>query len=562
MKKTAITILMALVAASGYAQTAYSALMLSENDYEGTARTAAMGNAFTALGGDLGAVSINPASSAVATYSQFSITPGLSIFSSTASGVSPYENGDLPYFERTMKSSRTKFNIPNVGFSLNFETGRRSGIKSISAAFVVNKTASYDQNVYAAGRNSTTSFIGQMAYEASAKDKNGNLLYPSNLLDADNAFDVMPWKYVIGYKTGMIDPYDDIYVAATEKVFDDKTAFLGGTVDQAYGRNISGSKYEYMVNVGMNISDFIYLGANLTLHSMDYSYSEYFRETAVDPDDFEITYNDGSGNIIPTMTKYFDRMKYNSSYSYSGVGYSAKFGLIVTPMPGLRIGAALQTPTAISIDESWEDSGETKFTGAGGGNFSSESPYGENSWKFRSPLKANFGLAYTFGKAGLISADYELSDYSKLRYNSSTYTDRDILYEINEEMTASYGIAHKIRIGAEFKPLPELAIRAGYNLSTSAEKAVWDGFEYVEIEKPTLSHKAAIGLGYSSRKSFFADIALTRSFLPKEYFMPYGDYVFKQNKEGDFIVDPNCYAPELLIKSSLWNVILTIGFRF
>ena len=109
MKKTAITILMALVAASGYAQTAYSALMLSENDYEGTARTAAMGNAFTALGGDLGAVSINPASSAVATYSQFSITPGLSIFSSTASGVSPYENGDLPYFERTMKSSRTKF---------------------------------------------------------------------------------------------------------------------------------------------------------------------------------------------------------------------------------------------------------------------------------------------------------------------------------------------------------------------------------------------------------------------------------------------------------------------
>ena len=56
MKKIAITILMAFVAVSTYAQTAYSALMLSENDYEGTARTAAMGNAFTALGGDLGAV--------------------------------------------------------------------------------------------------------------------------------------------------------------------------------------------------------------------------------------------------------------------------------------------------------------------------------------------------------------------------------------------------------------------------------------------------------------------------------------------------------------------------
>ncbi|MBO7275651.1 MAG: hypothetical protein J6V15_04685, partial [Clostridia bacterium] len=142
MKKTAIIILMALVAVSGYAQSAYSALLLSENDYEGTARTAAMGNAFTALGGDLGAVSINPAASAVNNYSQFSITPGISILTSSATGVFPLDDGDLPYFQRTMRSTRTKFNFPNVGVSLNFSTGRKSGIKSISAAFIVNKTAS------------------------------------------------------------------------------------------------------------------------------------------------------------------------------------------------------------------------------------------------------------------------------------------------------------------------------------------------------------------------------------------------------------------------------------
>ena len=562
MKKTAIIILMALVAVSSYAQTAYSALMLSENDYEGTARTAAMGNAFTALGGDLGAVSINPASSAVNKYSQFSVTPGLSIFSSTASGVSPYENGDLPYFERTMKSNRTKFNIPNIGVSLNFETGRKSGIKSISAAFIANRTASYDQNIYAAGTNSTTSFMGQMAYEASAKDQYGNLLYPSSSLGADNAFDMMPWKTVIGYKTGMIDPYDDIYVGATEKVYDDKTAFMGGSVDQTYGRNISGSKYEYLLNFGMNISDFIYLGVNFTLNSVDYSYSEYFKEEAIDPNEFKITYNDDNGNIIPSMTKYFNKMKYNYSYNYYGIGYSAKFGLIITPVKGLRIGAAIQTPTAMSIDETWEESGETDFSGNGGGRYSSESPYGENNWTFRSPLKANFGVAYTFGKMGLISADYELSDYSKLRYNSARYTDRDVLYDINEEMKASYGVAHILRIGAEFKPIPELAIRAGYNLNTSAEKAIWDGFEYIRLNNTTLRHKAAFGIGFSSQKSFFADIACTRSFLPKEYFMPYSDYVYTETKDGDTIVDPNYYAPELLIKSSLWKVFLTIGFRF
>ena len=555
MKKTVITILMAFVAVSSFAQSAYSALTLSENDYEGTARTAAMGNAFTALGGDLGAVTINPASTAVAKYSQLTITPGLSIVSTTAAGVSPYENGELPYFERTIRSNRTKFSLPNIGIALNFDTGRKSGVKNISAAFVVNKTATYDQNVYAAGSNSTTSFMGQMAYEASV---NG---YASSDLGSQDAFNFMPWKPVIGYNTGMIDPYDDIYVGATEKVYDDKTAFMAGTVNQAYGRNISGVKYEYIFNVGMNISDFVYLGVNLSMHSIDYSYSEYFKETAVDPNEFKISYVGNDGIEISELTKYFNKMKYNMSYNYSGVAYSAKFGVIVTPMQGLRLGAAIQTPSLTTIDESWTESGETEFTGVGGGKYSSESPYGENNWSFRTPLKANFGLAYTFGKYGLISADYELCDYSNTRYQSSRYTDRSVLEEINDEMRNSYGISQKVRVGMEVKPIPMLAIRAGYNFNVSAEKAIWDGFEYVNI-KPTFSHKAALGLGFSSNKSFFADIACTRAFLPKEYFMPYSDYVFTYTKEGDIAVDPNYYAPEILIKSSLWNVILTLGFRF
>mgnify|MGYP003305824276 CR=1 FL=1 len=181
-------------------------------------------------------------------------------------------------------------------------------------------------------------------------------------------------------------------------------------------------------------------------------------------------------------------------------------------------------------------------------------------WSFRSPLIANFGVAYTFKKLGLVSVDYELCDYGNLKYTNSSYTDRSVLEEINEEMKNSYGVAHKLRVGAEIKPIPALALRAGYNLNVSGEKAIWDGFEYAKIN-PTISHKAALGIGFSSKKSFFADLACTRSFIPNEYFMPYSDYVYKYSK-GEYIVDPNYYAPEILIKSSLWNVILTIGFRF
>ena len=50
MKKTALTILLTVAACvCSFAQTAYDAWLFSENNYEGTARSVAMGNAFTAL---------------------------------------------------------------------------------------------------------------------------------------------------------------------------------------------------------------------------------------------------------------------------------------------------------------------------------------------------------------------------------------------------------------------------------------------------------------------------------------------------------------------------------
>ena len=554
MKKTAITILLALCTSGLFAQTAYDALMLSENSYEGTARSVAMGNAFTALGGDLGAVTINPAGSAMASYSQITLTPGLSIASITAKGISPYENGDLPYFQRNMKSSLTKMDIPNIGFTMNFDTGRRNGVIRWTVGFVVNKTADYNQDVYANGLNSTTSFIGRMAYEAS---RDGYYLDELDSYDSG-----IPWKYVTGYKSAMFDPFDDIYVAATEKVYDDKTCFVAGELEQSYGRRTSGGKYEYLINVGMNISDYIYLGVNLGMNTMNYSYEEYFKEQAVNSNNFHVELKDDHGNVV--SSSYFNRMKYKSAYSLSGSGIFAKFGIIANPAKGFRIGATLQTPTRTEIRENWEDEGETVFTGPNGKTWSSISPYGENTWTFRSPLRASFGAAYTFGQIGTISADYEYSNYGKLRYLSSAYTDRSTLEYINDDMLNCYGASHNVRAGIEIKPIPAFAIRAGYNLKTSAQKAIWDDYEgdYVKLNGRDLTHKASLGLGFSSKGSFFADAALTRTFIPDEYFMPYDDYVFIEDSNASVIVDPNYYAPEILIKSALWKVILTIGFRF
>ena len=160
MKKIAITILAVLTSLAGFAQNANDAYMFSENLYEGTARTMAMGNAFTALGGDLGSVNINPAGSAVAGYSQITLTPGITISTNTAQGfVAPDYNGSLPYFQDKIKSSTTRFAVPNIGVTLNYDTHRTSGVKNITVGFIMNKSAGWDEDIFAAGINKSTSFI-------------------------------------------------------------------------------------------------------------------------------------------------------------------------------------------------------------------------------------------------------------------------------------------------------------------------------------------------------------------------------------------------------------------
>lgn len=541
MKRTALlTILLTSISTLLSAQTAYDALMLSENNYEGTARSVAMGNAFTALGGDLGAVSINPAGSAIANYSQVTITPGLTITSSTTQGVPPVKNGDLPFFQKKYQNTRTRIGLPNVGFTINFDTGRTYGIKNVSFGVIMNQTASYDSDLYASGTNSTTSFAGQMAYEASMNR------CEADKLGSDDAYNLCSWKDVIGYQSGIFDPYKDYFVAATEVVNDSDQIYLAGDLDQAYGRQTKGGKYEYIINASMNISDFVYVGCNLGMTSVSYSYNEYFKESAINSNDFLIEYKDDDGNI--TSSKYFESMKYSSSYTYNGTGFFAKFGVLLKPLSWLRLGAAIQTPTVTKIQERWECGGETQFSGRDAKNYSALSPYGENSWTLRSPLRANFGAAFALNNLALLSVDYELSNYGNIKYQSSRFTDKNTLEAINDEIKGAYGIAHNLRVGAEIKPLPFLAIRAGYGLNSSAEK-----------KSGILTHKGSFGLGFSTNGSFFADIACSSTFLPKEYFMPYNDYVFK---EGTDKVDENYYAPEILIKNVLTKVVLTLGFRF
>lgn len=545
MRKAALIILLtAASAAAGFAQTAYDAFLFSETNYEGTARTVAMGNAFTALGGDLGSIGLNPAGSAVAKYSQVAITPSLTFTTNTTQGVSPYEDGSLPYFEKEYRNRNTAFSLPNLGFTLDWSTGRNSGVKNVTFGFVVNCTNSWNEDVYAAGTNNTTSFMGAMAAGATM---NG---YLGSELNLDNAYDRYPWKDVIGYHSGMISTfggYDDQFVGASELLIDRNGMIeiaLGGPLDQTFGKQVKGRKNEYLINVGTNISDFLYIGANLGFSVMNYSYAEYFKETAIDPSDFEIELDNGS-------RMYFDRMKYNYNYSVQNTGVYGKIGVILTPGAGFRIGAAIQTPTATTVNEQWNYYGETGYTDSRY-DASATSPYGEDSYRFREPWRANFGLAYTLGNFAVISADYEMCDYGSMKFKRSGINDgRDYFNELNSEIKTIYGKSNMFRAGAEIK-LGSIALRGGYGLTTSPEKADAAGNRIPDMK----TQNASFGLGYASKKSFFMDAAARCIFATDEYIMPYDDYMY--DADGALVA----FAPEILNRKSAWKVMLTLGWRF
>ena len=161
MKKTIPILLLTVIAAGANAQTTADALRFSENNYYGTARTISMGNAFTALGGDLGSIGINPAGSAVNNYSQATLTPNISIITSKATydampgmaGSSLMEN----------KNSKVRFSVPNFGFTMNIKTNSGNALKAITLGLVANASANYLDDLSAGGRNTATSYAGYLA---------------------------------------------------------------------------------------------------------------------------------------------------------------------------------------------------------------------------------------------------------------------------------------------------------------------------------------------------------------------------------------------------------------
>ena len=519
-----LTAFLAAAALELSAQGWQDAYLFSDNQYSGTARSVALGNALTAVGGDVGALTFNPAGSAVVSYGQFTLTPGFSLATSFSQGT-PLSGETIPYgFEDGVKDYNFRMKFPNFGIMGVYDTHRSRGITRWTFGFVGNMTHDYTNRFTATGTTGDTSMAAALASDATGISE--DVLKGSWWQDNCPA-----WQTMAAYKGFLFNPLDGYpgeYAAITEQVYPNGDRALPGFINQYYGQVRKGYKYDFLLNLAASVNDVFYFGANLGMVSLRYGMSEACVESPVESNADRF---------------HFNQLHTTFNYDAKGTGVYFKAGFLVRPVGGLRIGAAIQTPTAMTINDEIICSAESSI----GKDSYYAKPDEPSCYAYRvtSPYRVNAGIAYTFGNVALLSVDYEMCDYSTARLRTSQDTGYDDFAYANGDIRECLGIAHEIRAGFEMKPTSSLAIRAGYNYRTSPE---------VYAPKSTRT-KVSFGLGYSSGRSFFADLAFRMHWLPDEYLIPYTYYT--PDSAGNEIL-----TPEIGISTVLYDGLLTLGWRF
>lgn len=521
----------------------------------------AVGNAVTAIGGDIGTIGINPAGSAIANYGQFVIS-GAVFSTNVKSDFSIFGDKEI---DGTNVSKRSKFSLPNVGASFVYHLGREYGLKTLSFGILYTQNKRYDNFSAVSALNGSTSKMAEFAAAASG--------IKSDLLANYNSFynTDISWDLLTAYQGGAISQIDDSnqYAAVTQalKTGSDKP-FIPGDLRQHAIANISGHKSDLLLNFGGNISDQFYFGINLGIPFTRYSYTETFTEQAVDPDQFAVAFStDGKKE-----NTNFKQANYTYRYISDVDGIYAKLGFIYTNS-FLRFGAAIQTPTVYTVSEKWNNSVRTTFTDSKW-NANQDSLQGDYTYNLISPFSFNLGLAVTLGEAGFISFDYERTDYSTMRFRDVNYNYSvvDTFQDLNESNRLFAGASNHFRLGAEFRLSPWFSVRGGFNTCNYPERyyqndgdtplyvSDYKGAAIVAKERRVADRTNiySFGLGYSSPGSFFCDLAASFTQYPKSSFKPYPEYT-SYDSVGK---EQHIPAPLIFESRKLLNIMMTLGWRF
>ena len=526
-----------MIAMSANAQETYENAKLVGEDLNGTARYVGMGGAMEALGADISTIGTNPAGLGLFRHSNLSVSGGLLM----QSNGKEFTNGN-----------KTNASFDQIGGVYSTRTGAKS---FLNFGFNYHKSKNFDYILNAANSLNGSSQNKQSFIKGLLGDEgrggffidrdpktNANVGY-SDLNKKSNAYtfsqiDYLYWNTLIP-TNNPTKPYD-----------------YDGGKDYTFNRAHNGYIGNYDFSISGNLNDRVYLGVTFGIKDVHYNaYSEY------------------SENLVSGA-----RASVADNRSITGSGFDVTAGVIVRPIESspFRIGAYVKTPTWYDLTTS-NTTSLIDYRNYGAAN---NSKYVNNSYDFKiwTPWKFGFSLGHTIGSSLALGATYEYEDYSRINtrindggyidYWTGSYYDSSIAdTQMNNHTREVLKAVSTLKLGVEYKPTTNLALRAGYNYVSPMY--VSDGQKDPGLSSLGTSYASAtdytnwkatnrftLGVGYQIDK-FNIDLAY-------QYSSQSGDFYPFSNVKNININSTtyNNIATGTKVKNDKSQLLLTLGYRF
>ncbi len=508
MKKIFLTTMIGiLTVVSSFAQNEMDALRFSMMQNGGTARFSSMGGAFGALGGDFSTLSLNPAGLGIYRSSEITITPSIG-----------YQSIESSLFGNIEDDLKYNFNLNNIGVVFAIPVGSKTdagGWRFVNLGFGLNRHNNFNSRWAAEGFNQNnslmTSFLEQAMQEAGI-DNPGD--YPSGF---NWEMNLDPFTTRLAWNTFLLDTVNDQIIIDMAQ-----DRFVGGNVIlQRQTMVTSGSIRELVISIGANYSDILYFGATVGLPSIHYEQSSTFYETDISE----------GGLLAP----YFNDLTYRAKHiTTSKNGFNLKVGAIARIGSIVRLGAAIHTPSFFKLEDKFNANmrSNLRFDNKNEEYYSEPSTEGLFKYELNTPMKAIGSLGLVLGTTGLVSFDYEYTDYTKARLRSDEYMFSDENKMIGKALVAQ----HTIRVGGEIR-LDPLVLRAGYAHFSSPFASGDDGTRNV----------LSVGFGIRGN-SYSLDFAYAYSMYSEDYAL--------------YVLSNSAMSPIVQRDFSASTFRLTLGWRF
>ncbi|QZE14891.1 outer membrane protein transport protein [Halosquirtibacter laminarini] len=489
-----------------------------------TARSAAMGGAFGALGGDLSSVLINPAGIAVFQSSEISFT------SNIYNGI----DARTTYGGQMNTVSESGMKIPNFGIvGVIPNMGASSNIVNFNFGFSYNRSADFNNLSYANLDNTSSSRIDAYATQATAKN-----LYFDDVRYVDgevSPYNKAPINSVLAFQGYLIEQHKN-----------DKGEFVEGywysilpadaIMNQTVRKETSGYINNYTFSMGGNVNHKFYFGMALNLQ--DYYYEE--RKTYTER---------GVNNNITEFT-------HNEYLRQNAFGYSVNLGFIYRPAPFIRFGASMTTPTYFKVTEDFSASMTSDVVYDGKReNAYEESPIFKGKYEVQTPFVWNAGLAFVIGKRFILSQDVTYMDYGNSKFSTADgNVDSYAFEQTNQSVSKIYKDKIESRTGLEIRMDRNVYLRGGYQFSNSPFNAQIEGYTTADgadqIASNNTYHAYSCGIGYRTSK-FFIDAAYVYDYRSENY------YQYVEASEFNYVESPKTET-----EWTTQKLMVTLGFRF